>query len=395
MDARLRHATSESELTRRWTAARAAMKAHDLDVLVVQGTTNLSGGGYYRWLTDASAPPSNPRTVIFPLDGLMTIVEQGPEGTVRTVDAKTPPNRGIGKRCATTSYPSVIQTAHYDAEIVAREIRAAGFRRIGLVAAMATHHMFAEKLKELLAGIPIVEATSIIDPLKSVKSAEEIACVRTTAALQDAVMREVQAHLRPGMRDFEVAAFVQYRARMLGSDQVVVLCSSAPPGKPAGNRPPPEQGRTMEKGDSFSLLLEGTGPGGYFTEVTRLYVLGRATDEQRDAHGFAVEAQADTIKRLARGTSAREVWEAYVAFMKSRGRPHDTRLFSHGQGLDLVERPLIRHDEDMVLDDGMVISCHPGHVTPAMWSGIGDTFLLTSGGVERLHATPQEIIEVT
>ena len=394
-DERLRDPLPTSELERRWTAARALMKEAGLDALVVQGVNNYSGGGYFRWFTDSPAPASNPRTVLFPLEGLMTLVEQGPMGLERTFDGKSAPNRGIGKRACTPSYPSVVYTGSYDADIVAREIRSGGYRNVGLVAGMSSYYSFGERLKELLKDVKLVEATPMIDRLKCVKSAAELQFVRRTAAMQDDVMRRVREHIRPGMHDYEVAAFAQYQGQLLGSDQGIFLCSSAPEGKPVGSRPPIEQGRRMQKGDWFKLLVENTGPGGFYTELSRVFVLGKASAEQKDAHAFALEAQRDTVSRLKPGTPCREVFEGYSGFMKSRGMPVDRRVYCHGQGYDLVERPLIRNDEDMTIEENMVFACHPGYVNERVYSGICDDFLVGPlGKVERLHKMPQEIFEL-
>jgi Xaa-Pro aminopeptidase len=394
-DERLRSPLPTSELERRWSLARAEMRSAGLDALVVQGVNNYSGGGYFRWFTDSPVPAANPRTVLFPVEGLMTVVEQGSFNAERKFDGKTAPNRGIGKRCNTPSYPSVIYTGIYDADIIAREIRAAGYRNIGFVAAMNSYHTFGERLKEQLKGLNIVEATHLIDKHKCVKSPVEIELVRATAAMQDEVMRRVREFIKPGLHDYEVAAFAQYQGQLLGSDQGIFLCSSAPEGKPTGSKPPIEQGRRMQKGDWFKLLVENSGAGGYYTELSRVFVLGKATQEQRDAADFALEAQTDTMKRFRPGKPCKEVFAEYADWMTARKMPVDRRVFSHGQGYDLVERPLIRQDEEMLIQENMYFACHPGYVNERVYSGICDCFLVNPGGkVERLHKMVQEIFEV-
>ena len=56
----------------------------------------------------------------------------------------------------------------------------------------------------------------------------------------------------------------------------------------------------------------------------------------------------ETIKP---GASCPEIASAHDDFMKQKGAPTETRLYSHSQGYDLVERPLIRADETMVLEE--------------------------------------------
>ncbi len=62
---------------------------------------------------------------------------------------------------------------------------------------------------------------------------------------------------------------------------------------------------------------------------------------------------------------ARDVAAAHDEFMTARGYGKEKRLYAHGQGYDLVERPLIREDETMALAAGMNLAVHPGFETPS------------------------------
>ena len=52
--------------------------------------------------------------------------------------------------------------------------------------------------------------------------------------------------------------------------------------------------------------------------------------------------------------------------MRARSLPPELRLYCHGQGYDLVERPLIRADETLTLEAGMNIAVHPGYETGSL-----------------------------
>ena len=105
-------------------------------------------------------------------------------------------------------------------------------------------------------------------------------------------MAKVREFTRPGLKDFEIAAYAQYLGQQLGSEQGIFLCSSAPMGQAASFRPRSMQGRTLQAGDVYSLLVENNGAGGYYTELSRMFVLGRASSvELRDAHAAVIAAQ--------------------------------------------------------------------------------------------------------
>ena len=71
------------------------------------------------------------------------------------------------------------------------------------------------------------------------------------------------------------------------------------------------------------------------------------------------------------------------------------RLYAHGQGYDLVERPLIRADETMAIEETMNLAVHPGYETPSIFAVICDNYLIGPDGPgECLHKTPKQVFEL-
>ena len=383
-----------AELERRWRLARAAMREHGFDALVIQGANNLAGtGGYFRWFTGVPAQGSYPQTVIFPQDGLMTLVCHGPihgDSDLKGEDATYP---GIGRRRTTPAFPAIGYCVPYDGELVAAELRRDGFRKVGVVGLNQMAYGSGHAIEQGW-GAAIEDATAIIDPLKVRKSEAELGFIRRAAALQDEVLRRAMAHLEPGMSDYEVMAYSQYQGQLLGSETGYFLGSSSPEGKPAFIRPRNQQGRKLARGDVMFWQAENTGPGGFFVHIGRLVTLGKAPQELQDAWGQAVEAQDFTVKLLKPGASCRDVFAEYQSYLRGRKLPEEARLHCHGQGYDVVERPLIRDDESMVLEAGMNIGIHPSWATPRYFITVCDNFLIGAAGVERLHQTPRTIVEL-
>jgi Xaa-Pro aminopeptidase len=154
------------------------------------------------------------------------------------------------------------------------------------------------------------------------------------------------------------------------------------------------QNRVIREGDQFVLLVETTGPGGFFCEIGRTCVLGKATQSMKDEFAFAFEAQQFTASMLKPGASCADIWNAYNEFMARNGRPKENRLYCHGQGYHLVERPLVRFDETMPIAARMNIAVHPMYHSKDTYTWICDNFLIGENGAERLHTFPQEIVEL-
>jgi Xaa-Pro aminopeptidase len=390
----IRSPISSAELERRWGAARAAMKKAGLDALVLQSSEDWMGG-YTRWFTDTPATNAYPRSVIFPADGLMTTCEVGIFGGEWSYNGDSPEFRGIGKRVSTPSFNGAVDyTGRYDAELMANELKRNGYRRVGMVGANGMYHGFAQGLKDLLPNLDWQDATDIIDDLKAIKSAEEIRLIRDTAAIQDEVMVQLLDYVKPGMKEYEVAAYMQYLTTLRGGSQGLYIVMATPPGQPAFVKPKYMQGRTIEKGDVVGIMIECNGPAGFYTHLFRFAVMGKAPQEVIDAHAMVLAAEQNVLDRMKPGASCAEVFAAHNDFMRSHKLPEEKRILCHGQGYEMVERPLIRQDETMLVRENMNIGLHAAMVVNKNFMSNTNNFLIGPNGPERLHKTPQKLYEI-
>jgi Xaa-Pro aminopeptidase len=197
------------------------------------------------------------------------------------------------------------------------------------------------------------------------------------------------------MRDTDITALAQYEGRLLGSEQGLFLGTSAPLGIRAGFADRYQQGRTLMAGEHFTILIENNGPGGQYTELARTMVFGKAPQQLMEGFAAMKEAQDHTVSMIKPGTVCRDIAAAHDDWMRSRGMPPELRLYCHGQGYDLVERPLVRADETMSLAENMNLAVHPGYETDAIWAVICDNYLVEAGGPsECLHKTEKKIFEL-
>jgi Xaa-Pro aminopeptidase len=386
---------SDAELQRRWTAVRAEMAARDIDALVMQNASDWVGGTV-RWFTDVPATNGYPRTVIFFADGTMTIIEMGAFGGRRTLDGRDALHRGVTEHITSPSFVSILYTQDYDSRLAAEALLRRGVRTVGLVGMKALPLSLVEAVRSVLPGPGrLVEASDFIDPIKAVKSAEEQHLIRRAAAMQDAAFAEVFRAARPGMHDHEVAAIAWRACQGLGGEQGITLGKSAPLGRASVFVGRQRQGRRIEPGDHLSLLIETNGPGGMYTEIARTMVFGKASAQLQDAFSAMCALQEETLARMRPGAMPAEIAAAHDEGMRRRGLPPETRLYSHGQGYDMVERPLIRHDETMALAAGMNLAVHPGYETAELFAVICDNYLIGPDGPgTSLHATEKKIFEL-
>jgi Xaa-Pro aminopeptidase len=385
---------SLAELERRWSAVRKEMIARNIDALVMQNSSDWLGG-YVKWFTDVPAHNDYPRNVIFHRDDLMTVVEMGNKDRRDKLDGKDPLNPGVGEWVFSPSFFSVNYTHEYDALHTAHELQRRGYKTIGWVGRGRLQYDLVRVVEAQVSGARFVDATGWIDRIKAIKSTEEIALIRRAAAMQDAQWAKVVAAIRPGMRDSEITALAQYEGELLGSEQGLFRCSSAPIGEPAVLRGRHYQGRVMQRGDYMTLLIENNGPGGFYAELARTVVFGKASQELRDGFSVVCDAQKHTVAHLKPGASCADIYASHNDYMISRGAPAELRLFGHSQGYDLVERPLLREDETMPLAANMCMAVHPGFFKPTSFIFVCDNFLIhADGSAEHLHNSEQKIWEL-
>lgn len=382
---------SATEIERRQSLARKVMDDLGLDALVTQAREDWIGG-YVRWLTDVPAGNGYPRTVVLFRDRPAVVIEMGAFGTDRQTDPADPATRGVGRVLGTPSFHSIVYTVDYDTELLLRALDDAGARRVGALVPQALPHGM---MSALSARGEVVDATDALDRVKAIKSAEEIALIRQCAALQDQVFAEVCDFIRPGRTDREVAAHAEAVGRRLGSDQGIQLGLSAPMGQPSRFLGRPFQTRELAAGDHMSLLIEVNGPGGLYLEIARTMVLGRADDHLLQAFQNVKAAQDHSLSLMKPGADPAAIAAAHDAWMTARGLPAETRLYAHGQGCEMVERPLIRRDETMPLAEGMCLAVHPGYDDGRVFAVICDNYLIGSDGPgDCLHRTEKKIFEL-
>jgi Xaa-Pro aminopeptidase len=183
--------------------------------------------------------------------------------------------------------------------------------------------------------------------------------VEAAVSLADAALAEVLPVVRPGVAERELAAELEYRLRRLGSESppfATIVASGVRTALPHA-RP---GDRRLEDGD-LVLFDFGATVDGYCSDITRVFVLGRAAPWQRELARAVLRACDAAIGVIEPGAAARDVDAAARASLDSAGYGdrfgHGT---GHGVGLEVHERPRINRRSADVLEAGNVVTVEPG-----------------------------------
>jgi Xaa-Pro aminopeptidase len=374
------------------------MKDQGIDVLIMQNANQFLGG-YVKWFTDVPAFNGYPTTVLFPREDEMTVINIGPkmshERSMTDLSAKDWAFRGVKNRFTAPYFPSLHYSKTYDAELIVDLIKPMKDCTVGWVALGNIPAPFYEHIKTNLSAAKFTDATDLVDNIKAIKSDEEIDLIKKTAEIQDIAMEKAFKEVKPGKRDSEIMALTQNIVQNLGSEQQLIMAGSAPMGTPCPMLKRHFMHREMREGDQFTLMIEVNGPGGMYAELGRTCVLGKASDELLEACEIAKETQQVTIDLLKPGADPKDLLAANNEFLRSKGFSEEKRLYAHGQGYDLVERPAIRDDESMKLEANMNITVHPIIGSETLFSWMCDNYMITEKRAsECLHKIPKKVFEL-
>lgn len=273
-------------------------------------------------------------------------------------------------------------------------IRGKMLKRVGIE---ASHMSVAARtgLKALLGdSVRLVETDSLVQQLRMVKDADEIARIREAVLLGSRLLNPMLKTLRPGVPEAVVAGKLEYAARRAGADAMsftTIVASgvrSAMPHGVASQRPVDASG--------FVVLDYGVILAGYCSDMTRTVHAGRANGEERALYQAVLDAQLSAVEAVRPGVTAGEVDEAARSLLKRvRLAKYFTHSTGHGVGLEIHESPRIAAKQEQVLQPGMVITIEPGVYMPGKYGvRIEDMVLVTERGHEVLTPSPKELIEL-
>ena len=260
-------------------------------------------------------------------------------------------------------------------------------RRCGFDAAHTTVAALETMRKALPAkrrrGMFVVVAP-VVARLREVKDEDEIERMRAAALVGCELFEGMLTYLEAGLTEAEVAATLEYAARMAGAEgmsfETIVASgerSALPHGRATTAKLPKRGFVTLD----FGVILDG-----YLSDMTRTVHLGKAMPGQRDVYDFVLEAQEAAVAAVAPGVTAAEVDEAARSVLR---RVELDRYFSHstghGVGLEIHEGPRLAAKQTQVLEQGMVVTIEPGVYMPGRFGvRIEDMVLVTEAGGEVL-----------
>lgn len=222
-----------------------------------------------------------------------------------------------------------------------------------------------------------------LDPLRMVKTAEELEKLRRSFALTDLAHAAARKAARVGVREIDVWTAAHDAAEQaaglripFGNDCVVSYRDDNVGGWP----------RDLEIRVGDTLMMDiGTRVDGYWSDSCATLYPSEPTEKQRAMHKVAADALELAISLLKPGALASEIDQRVRAFIAEAGYPVYRHHTGHGVGVSPHEEPRIVPYNQVALQPNMVIMLEPGTYFPKEAAvRLEDAVLVTPSGPEVL-----------
>ncbi len=281
------------------------------------------------------------------------------------------------------------------------------------------------RLSRVFEGCEILDASTILRELRSVKTEYEIAKMKTCGVRHDEAYKHIREIYREGMTDIELQIEVERELRLKGSLGIFrihgetmelfmgnVLCGdNADVPSPydfamggAGldeSLPVGCNGTTIKPGMTVMVDMCGNF-NGYMTDMTRCFYVGKLDEMAKKAHETSIAIHHRLMEEAKPGVPAARLYEIAMEMTKEAGledyfmgHKQKAGYIGHGVGIEVNEAPVLAPRSREILAAGNVIALEPKYVIPHVGAvGVESTYVVTEKGLECITNFPEEMAEL-
>jgi Xaa-Pro aminopeptidase len=253
---------------------------------------------------------------------------------------------------------------------------------VGLIGIEAMHVDLYDEIMKALNQAP-VNAKDIIENMARRKSGLELERLRNAAAIADAGVQALHEQAHAGLKEFELAAIVEYRMRSLGAEDNFGMVVANNHNQAL--HPPTD--RVVQTGD---IIIGEITPciGGLFVQICRTMILGQPPPVVLEKYAILKKAMGLGLKAAKIGAPAGAVAVAINGTLCEAGyekycRAPFMRVRGHGLGCGSSAPGNLEEDNQTALEEGMTFIIHPNQYLPETgYMTLGDTVVMTRLGAE-------------
>jgi Xaa-Pro aminopeptidase len=353
------------EYERRYAAIRRSMGKEALDSILVIGISDDFNRGNIRYITGSGRGG----TCIFPAEGKPIMLAMP--------NALASPK--LPKTMEAFDLLDIRETTNNIEQVIKELSRLDKGNKIGLVglACMSVPMYLAVKEKFLSR---LIDLPLLFEPLRVIKSAEEIEKIREAAAVADKVYARLRKIIKPGVSEYSIYGEVKKIIYEEGCEYGFDLLDGA------GSMMNMAFFPTVDKLEANGTLFMEISPSyqGYYAQLPVTLPVKKYQTHVKNMVIAWVEADKAVHKILRPGTRVSELYATLINTVRANGFQSPLRP-GHSIGLDILDYWSITDTNDTVLKPGMAIAIHPCVMVKPGGDGVGMgyTYLITETGYER------------
>jgi Xaa-Pro aminopeptidase len=235
--------------------------------------------------------------------------------------------------------------------------------------------------------IELVPLEDVMSNIRKVKDDHEIDLIRKSIGIAEEAFESIRTEIKVGQSENYLAGLLIAELRSRGAST-----TSFEPIVAAGansSLPHYRPGETLVQRDQPLLFDWGAIYQGYCSDLTRTFVVGRATPKIKEIYNVVLQAQLAAIKFLRPGVTTKQADRVARDVIDKAGyKDHFGHGLGHGIGRDIHELPTMRATGgEEELRPGMIVTVEPGiYVAGEGGVRIEDDVLITHSGCEVLSS---------
>lgn len=237
-----------------------------------------------------------------------------------------------------------------------------------------------------------IDTQPFINSQRLKKSRPEIQRAQKAVNIIEKVLAEGIKKVKVGMTESELTGELEFLMRKLGADgpsfSSIVLSgekSALPHGSPGERR--------LAEGD-FLLIDFGVLKDGYCSDITRTFVIGEATEKQKEIYNIVLQSNIAGIEAVKAGVPLQTFDQAARQVIKDHGYgDYFHNRVGHGIGIEIHEEPSVHASNQQLAEEGLLFTIEPGIYIPE-FGGVrieDEVYINEQGEAEVLTSFPKQL----
>ena len=245
-------------------------------------------------------------------------------------------------------------------------------------------------LQKNLPAVKWVAADAIFNKARQVKTANELALLRSLSKLTDKAIGDTLRQAKVGTSEMELAGLLLSGLFAGGAENYKLMIIASGERSQFPNVGPTE--RKLRAGDLIRMEIFGQ-KNGYLAGVCRTAVVGQPTAEQEKIWANLIECKYLVMDMIKPGARCKEIYQKFLKKFSELGL-EPISFVAHGIGLHLHEEPYMGRYGDEIVEAGMVGAFEPLVYIPGRFGLQNkDMFSVTETGCELLSdVTPDRYL---